>query len=60
MLGNGIEGYKPVFRVGEYAIVDGNSPSEGMVERRVGCEGSFLLIVNMDTVLLPAFTVKRY
>ena len=50
----------PVLSFGEYATEEGNSPSVGAVLMSFGVEGSALLIVNIEIVLLPALTVKRY
>lgn len=50
----------PVLSLEEYATEDGNSPSVGAVLIRVGWEGSALSIQKIETVLLPALTVKRY
>jgi hypothetical protein len=44
----------------EYATEEGNSPSVGAVLMSVGWEGSALSIENIEMVLLPALTVKRY
>jgi hypothetical protein len=44
----------------EYATEDGNSPSVGAVLISVGWDGWFLSIENIEIVLLPALTVKRY
>jgi hypothetical protein len=44
----------------EYATEDGNSPSVGAVLRSIGCDESDLSIKNIEMVLLPALTVKRY
>jgi hypothetical protein len=52
--------YIPVFSLEEYATEDGNSPRVGAVLMRLGWEGSALSIVNIEMVLLPGLTVKRY
>lgn len=54
------DGIVPVFNLGEYETEIGNSPKEEAVLMRWGSHGLSLSMKNIETVLLPALTVKRY